>query len=351
LARLQNSEATLTVASPDTASNNGQAGGADPPRTVNPRDLAELVHTPNAPAASPYTIAALSFAALSLCVSVLAFVVALMNYRRKAGQYVRGSFSTTSSVACNDMYLSSLVIENLKDRAITVFAIYLRAGTNYYIEVENFETSPMVLGAFQTYRKEYGPIEFYSVNLKRISLRPLLGARKTKLRLVLSTGDGKYVVPLEIRRWTPTITFLRNHLTAVIRPVRSTYKGQHIGGNVRFVIDFQNEDGRDEIVPIHPRDFEVKIFRDFQLSQEALETKETLEAFLQRQAESGKLVCKKWTVIDMQAWRDRQHSDYSETYVEAPVYGPLQYYVIGRLSTMYLNWKQRRENASRARSQ
>jgi hypothetical protein len=42
-----------------------------------------------------------------------------------------------SSVYCDDPYLSSLVIENLKDRAITIFEIYLKVGNHCYIQIED----------------------------------------------------------------------------------------------------------------------------------------------------------------------------------------------------------------------
>lgn len=97
----------------------------------------------NAAIPSPYTIAA-------LLLSTSAFTVAVLNYRRKAGTLVRGSFSVASSVYCDDPYVSSLVIENLKDRAVTIFEIYLKVGSNCYIQVENFDSKPLVLRAYET---------------------------------------------------------------------------------------------------------------------------------------------------------------------------------------------------------
>ena len=87
-----------------------------------------------------------------------------------------------SSVYCDDPYLSSLVIENLKDRAITIFEIYLKVGNHCYIQIEDFDPKPLVLRAYETYQKEYGPIEFYSVNMKRVGLSELLSGRTVKKR-------------------------------------------------------------------------------------------------------------------------------------------------------------------------
>jgi hypothetical protein len=240
----------------------------------------------------------------------------------------------TSSVYCDDPYLSSLVIENLKDRAITIFEIYLKVGSNCYIQIEDFDPKLLVLRAYETYQKEYGPIEFYSVNMKRVGLSELLSGRTAKKRLVLSTSGGKYVEPSDIRRWSPVYTYFRNYLTWDVRPVRSTYKGKHIGGNIDFVVDFQHEDGGEEVVPLQARDWELKTFKNFQLSKEALMSKDALEAFLKQQIETGKLTCKKVTVVDMKEWRGRAHGDYAGEIIQAKLYSRFQYYVLGRLATI-----------------
>jgi len=273
-----------------------------------------------------------------------------MNFRRKAGTLIRGSFSITSTVYCADPYVSSLVIENLKDRAVTIFEIYLKVGSNCYIEIENLDPKPLVLRAYETYQKEYGPIEFYSVNMKRVALRELLSDRRAKKRLVLSTSDGKYVVPSDIRRWSPVYTYFRNYLTWCVRPVVSIYKGKHIGGNINFVVEFQSEDGKEEVVPLQARDWELKIFSNFQLSKEALMSKEALDAFLKQQMEAGRLTCKKFTVVDLQEWRARAHSHYAGEIIQAKFYSWFQYYVLGRIATMQSGRKLRRQQPKPAPS-
>jgi hypothetical protein len=267
----------------------------------------------------------------------------VLNYRRKAGRLVKGSFTIASSVSCDDPFVSSLVVENLKDRAITIFEIYLKVGSNCYIEIEDFGSKPLVLRAYETYQNEYGPVEFYSMNMKRVALREVLSdERRAKKRLVLSTSDGKYVVSSEIRRWRPVYAYFRNYLTLDLRPVRRVYKEKYIGGNVKFVIEFLNEDGHEEIVPVHANDWRLKLFKRFQLSEEALMTKETLEAFLEQQVDEGKLTCKKYTVLDMQEWRAKARSDYSPDIVEARVYSLFWYHVLGRMATIYRNRRLKR---------
>jgi len=279
---------------------------------------------------------------------MLALFVATKSYRRKAGIFVRGSFSIGSSRACNDDYITNVILENLKDRAVTIFAIYLKVGHNYYIEVENLEDKPLILRAYETYQKEFGPIEFYGINSNRINLNDLLKNQKIKKRLVLSTSDGRYKVPSNIRRWNPVWDFFRNHMTAIVRPVHSTYKEKYLGGNIKYVVEFTDDNGNEEIVPVHPRDYELKIFRNFNLTKESLESKEALEQLLQAQIENGNLSCKKYVVHDLQAWRKISHEFYSGGTIHAEYYGAFQYHVVGKVVTKYSDWKLKRENARRS---
>jgi hypothetical protein len=127
----------------------------------------------------------------ALCVSALALSLAALNYRRKAGILVRGSYSLVSSSRdTNDAYVNSLVLENLKDRAITIFEIYLVVGYNYYITLDDRESNPLVLKAFETYAATYGTVQFYGLNGKTIKLQNLLNNRRIKKRIVLSTSEG-----------------------------------------------------------------------------------------------------------------------------------------------------------------
>jgi hypothetical protein len=298
------------------------------------------------------TLTPLTVATVSVCLSVLALLIGFKNYRRKAGIHVRGVFSTASGTSCDDIYVTEVVLENLKDRAVTIFCIYLKIGHNYYLELENLEEKPLVLRAFETHRKEFGPIEFYGISSDKIMLKGLLRDRRVKKRLVLSTSDGQYRVPSSIRRWSPVGDFFKNHLTGVIRPVYSIHKDKYVGGNIAFVIEIVALGGDEEIVLIHPRDYELRRFRNFQLTRDSLSSKKALEELLQKQMDEGNLPCKSYVVYDLQAWREKAHEFYSGARtIQAQYYGAFQYYVLGRLRSRYDDWKLNRENVIKKRTQ
>ena len=286
---------------------------------------------------------------LSLSISVLALVIAIRSYRRKAGIDVRGVFSFTSSRACNDEYVSQIILENLKDRAVTIFATYLKVGYSYYVELENFEAQPLVLRPFETYQKQFGPIEFYAVSNRRIILNELLRDERVKKRLVLSTPDGRYTVASRMRQWNPVADYFSNHLTGIVRPVALTHKGTYLGGNIAYMIEVRTDDD-EQIIPIHPEDYQLKRFREFSLTKESLSSKQALEQFLQKQMDEGRLPCRALRVWDLQEWRQENRDFYTGATIHAKSYTVFQYYVLGRFWSKYQDWKTKRENEKRTRS-
>jgi hypothetical protein len=122
--------------------------------------------------------------ALSVSLTALFFIV--QNYWRKSGTYVRGQFCVTSSAYAEEEYVSSITIENVKDRPVIIFKIYLLIGRNYYLLLNDFDHEPKILKPYETYTDHYSPVDFYSVNMNRIKLTEMLGSNKVKSRIVLT---------------------------------------------------------------------------------------------------------------------------------------------------------------------
>ena len=76
---------------------------------------------------------------VALVVSITALIYTVKTYLLKSGLNVRGSYSMMSSIYCEDKYVGSVTIENLKDRAIVILKIYLQVGRNYYIRIDDLK--------------------------------------------------------------------------------------------------------------------------------------------------------------------------------------------------------------------
>lgn len=225
-----------------------------------------------------------------------------------------------------------------------IFKIYLLVGRNYYIELEDFEEEPLILKPFEAYSKQFDPVDFYSVSMKRIRLNELLNSKKVKSRLVLSTSDGRYEISEWINRWNPVIDFFKNHMTAVIQPMRSKYKDKCYGSNAKYIVDIKAENGKEETIAIYPRDYEIRKFRKFRLTKGSLESKERLEHFLYEKAEEGILNCVDIVVHDIEAWRKEVYQYHGDKVVDVKYYGWFTYVVFGRLFTILSDVKLKLKN-------
>ncbi|MBK9452670.1 MAG: hypothetical protein IPN95_25225 [Bacteroidetes bacterium] len=294
---------------------------------------------------------------IALAVSLTALIFSVRSYWRKSGIYVRGQYSVHSSSYCKDKYVGSITLENVKDRPVVIFKVFLLVGRNYYIELENFEHDPKILKPYEVYSNQYDPVDFYSVNMRRIKLNELLDSKKVKSNLVLATSNGRYTVGEWIKRWDPVSDFFNNHMTALIYPMRSTYKNKCFGSEVKYIVDIKTEDGKEETIAIYPRDHEIRKFRKFSLTKECLESKDSLEELLLERAFEGDLKCVNIVVHDIEEWRkERYGNDYQEV-IEAKYCNWFMYEVLGRAVTKFsdirlyfVNRKHRKANKALQRT-
>jgi hypothetical protein len=249
---------------------------------------------------------------VALVISPLALLFGYLRYRTKTGIRIHGAWGTMSTISCEDTFVHSVILENQKDRASTIFAIYLRVGYNYYIEIEDFRHSPLILKAFETYHQEYDPIDFYAVSMKRILLDDLLRDPTVPKRLFLSTSQGKYRVPKPYKHWDPMVDFFSNHAVGVIHPTKSTFKGKAYGSNVIFLVELKFTDGSDQLVPIHARDYKSRVFKGFRFTEDSLASKQNLEDFLKQQQTAGKFTIASFEVHNLKEWRDKLYDEKRE---------------------------------------
>lgn len=273
---------------------------------------------------------------IALAVSLTALNFVIRNYWRKSGTNVRGQFCITSSEYAEDKYVSSVTLENFKDRSVIIFKIFLRVGANYYIELDDFENEPKILKPYESYTNHYGPVDFYCLNMNRIKLNKLLGSKGVKKSLVLSTSHGKYVVKEWIKRWDPVYDF-NNHMTASVIPMRPIEGIGYYGSDVKYLVKVHTEDGYKKTIPVYPNDYNYPRFEKFRLTEESLSSHEALEDFLTDQAINGNLNCVDVEVIDADQLRKKTYGHDFEESFEAEHYSWTFYVVVGKLLTLWSN--------------
>lgn len=289
-------------------------------------------------------ITALLISLTALIISIVALIFTIAAFMRKRGLNIRGSFSACSSIYCDDKYISNLTLENLKDRSAVIFKVYLKIGHNIYLQIDDFEGKPLILKAFEVYKKRYDPIDFYAVNMKKIDLNSLLDDKKVKKKIILSTTEGRYSVNTRVKHWNPLYLYFKNHLIGTILPIRTYFKGKAYGGNTRYIICLKLKNGKEEVIGIHPKDYEVVKFKDFSLTKQSLLNKKTLRNFLLEKLKDAQVPFKEIEVHDLQENKDDLYE--SKAIIKAKNHNWFVIYVLGRVLTIVDNYKLKRKNAA-----
>lgn len=282
---------------------------------------------------------------ISLPISLLAFLVGAVTliftirlFYMKKGIDVRCSYSVCSSIECNDKYISNFILENRKDKSIVIFHTYLKIGHNYYLELENFENEPLIIKPFEVYTKKFDPILFYSVSMKRINLDRLIDDKQVKKRILLYTTEGTYEVKAHINLTNPITLFFKNYTTAVIRPNRLKYENKSYGENIKFLVEFIDNNDKKETLSLSEGSYKYK-YNGFTLNKEALSNKESLEKFFNENLEKEILTnLKKINVIDLEKEITKRSQAMEEReIIEAKYYNYFYYTIIGKAITILEN--------------
>lgn len=289
-------------------------------------------------------ITSLTISATALIVSIIALYYTVRAFLLKSGHRIRCDISTASTVECDDDYVSSITLENLKDRATVIFSIYLQLGRGNYLLLEDFGVKPLILKPFEVYHKEFDPLLFYSASLKRVKLDHLLNNRKIRRKILLSTTDGKYVVKTHTRKWSPTPEFFINYTTAIISPQRIEYKGEGYGSNVKFLVEFKNANLENSVLSFKEDDHCLKLFEDFQLTKESLKDANSLEEFFKDLKSKQTLNFDEIEIIDFQDQISKASQSYEMEPIDLEAKSFFKYNILGRILTIWENRKMKIEN-------
>jgi hypothetical protein len=281
---------------------------------------------------------------IALLVSITALIYTIRTYWLKAGEKIRFSYTTSSHRNCEDNFIHSITLENLKDKPIVIFGIYLKIGTNNYLKVEEFKEAPLIIKPFEVYQKKFDPLLFYTINLDRMKIDHLLTNRNIKKTLVLSTTNGKYEVDEGIDKWYLVSDLFKNPFTAIISPYRLFYKDQSYGKNVKFLVLLTQKNGEEQVIPVRSDNYKIKVFKGFDLTKESLNSKESLEKFIQKQKEEKNISYEHFEIKEF--YKKVENNDILKNgdVIKATNLNKFYYHIWGRLYSMYRDYKLKKKN-------
>lgn len=282
----------------------------------------------------------------ALIVSAVATVFTISAYVLKSGQRFRASYMLQSSATSDRYFIRHLLIENLKDKSVVIFDIYLRIGQNIYVELESFEDSPLVLGPFEVAQRTYDPPVYYALNMRSVDVPSLIEQKQPRKLIVLATNTGRRKVKAHVQRWHVMSDWVHNHTTAPVRPMRIPYRAVSYGPKTHYLIDITRKDGKHEVIPVTD-DISTRVFAGFALTPEALESEEHLRAYIEKQWKAGTIEYEDVRVIDYQKAIEKAYKLRDHTQQQLRPLNWLVHRIVGPVFTSIESARIRRKNRRR----
>lgn len=281
---------------------------------------------------------------LSLVISTIAAYVAFKAFRRKTGAEVRGYFQVTSSIYSEQMYVSQIILENVKDRPVNIFAIYLWLSHNYRVTLETFdEDHVLTIPPYSLSRRSYDPIIGYSFNLTWIDLNRIMSWDNKKAYMYLDTSMGR----LKVGKWWPLLNpafeYLRNHNLVTVATNRLAFGGKSFGDQTKYVVQIFKDDNLFREFGIRAEEHQLKWFRNLGGSEESLLDERSLSKVFKNAIRSGKIDGDEVKVYNFQNAFLKTY-DYDQETVVAEPKGWFKTNIIGLITTRVRNWLLRRAN-------
>lgn len=169
----------------------------------------------------------------SLIISIIALIYTVRAFWLKKWDKYRIPHSSfpSSSIESWNSYVSSLTIENLKDKPLIIFGIYLKFWNNIFLEIEEFEKKPHIIPAFEAHQFNYWSVIYYSAWTKKVNIEELFKNKKIKKKFIIETVNT---------RWFLMSKFFNNFATCIIHAYRLFLYEKSFWEDIDYIIDFDN---------------------------------------------------------------------------------------------------------------
>ena len=97
-------------------------------------------------AEAPVLAITLCIATVSSVLALFALIFSVRSDLRKTGIGIRCDFCPSLvSIATKERWINPLELQNMKDRSVTVYEIFMELGHGIFIQIEDFTQQPLVL--------------------------------------------------------------------------------------------------------------------------------------------------------------------------------------------------------------
>lgn len=287
----------------------------------------------------------------SAVISVIALIFTVMAFWLKKGAKISGYINFCSDIQSEDDFPGEIILNNNKDKAIVINKIFVRFGYNCYLLIEDFSNSPLIIPAFESYKKKYEPIVSYSANMNRVSINNLISNNKIKQKIYLSTPEGKIIVSSPKKQWDPIVLCFKNFMTHYVIPDRIFYKGKAYGCRTLYLVELK-KDGKENILSFTPEDSHLikykNVFKgDLKFNKIAFDSVDNLKSYFMKLKKQHQIEFDEINVIDFQKYLNVNYQVNRDNIFEIPKLSGFQYYFLGNIFTRNKERKIKKQNKNR----
>lgn len=269
------------------------------------------------------SITSLAIATLSLAIALAVLFYAAYQFFSKRGSRFCGIFSISSSIWSNQRYVSEVILENTKDKAVAINTIYLIIGRNIYVELIDYSESPRIIAPFETIKLNFREgVSGYISSTFKVNLDSLLADNKVRKSLIISTPQGLSKVRSYKTFWNIYFESLKNYFIVPVHPVRKYHNGENYSDTLQFIVT-STQDGRQVDVHRLYRGATLEI-GGISVSTDDFASAADLELFLSDSDKSINILTVErasYTYHDYEGYEDTniEHYGFFGTYVAGPI--------------------------------
>lgn len=126
---------------------------------------------------------------LILFMAIITFFYTTRNIYLVWGDKVYTSIEITS-VINSATYISSIIVENLKNKPIIIKGVYLKIANQYDLEIVEYYDNPLILKPLEAIQINQKDVSFYSMGMKIVNIENLLLNPKVSKKVALLTTQG-----------------------------------------------------------------------------------------------------------------------------------------------------------------
>jgi hypothetical protein len=281
-------------------------------------------------------------------------IITYYTYKLKIGQEAKASCVFTFS---NDLpYISSVIIENLKDKDLVIHDIYVKFGPNIYIDLldKDFEEKyNIVISPLSVKEFKFGPAFMYNVNTHKVNIDKIFNT--TKYKIVLSTSHGKLTCNKWGKGWNAISESLSNHHVIVVHPDRiystsSVYYKENFetpaidfssySKELKYLVKLTKRDGEQIDCPIYDNNKKIQLFRGLTFSDDVLKDEDSIRKYLNKSKDKKIVdIAKIEKIYNIQKMMDSYLKRYTDESIELVSEDPWHFYTIGYIDSKWQDIK------------